>query len=116
MILTHLVQFEFFHGATLGEPPVSISLTLTDANNNPIPNLSGLRWSWWDEPVVNAQSAPSVTGTGATTDANGVFSVTTLAGSTLSTGQTGWIEITDSDGTTTQVPVANVAAGPLTVQ
>lgn len=95
----------------------SISVTLTDANNAPLANLTGLRWAWWDQPVVNSQASPSVTGTAATTDASGVFSVTTLAGSTLTAaGQIGWLEVTDSDGTSSQSPVANVAAGPITVQ
>jgi hypothetical protein len=64
---------------------------------------------------VNAQIASTVNGTGATTDASGVLSVTTLTGSALSAGQTGWIEVTDSDGTVGQSPIGKVAAGPITV-
>jgi len=93
----------------------SISVTLTDANNNAIANLTGLKWAWWDQATLNMQVAPTAQGTGASTDASGVFSVTTLAGSALGPGQVGWLEVSDSDGTTTQSPVANVAAGPITV-
>ncbi len=93
----------------------SISVILTDALNAVIPNLTGLRWAGWDQPTLNAQVAPTVKGTGASTNGSGVFSVTTLSGSALTAGQVGWIEITDSDGTTTQSPVGKVAAGPITV-
>ncbi len=102
-----------YSGITASPPVVAILLTLTDASNLPIPNLTGLRWAWWDQPIVNSQASPSVTGTGASTDASGVFSVTVLTGSMLSPGGIGWIEVTNSDGTVTQSPVANIAAGPL---
>ena len=93
----------------------TISVVLTDANNRPVANLTGLRWAWWDEPVVSDQAAPALSGSGASTNASGVFSVTALAGSTLTDGEVGWLEVTDCDGTITQAPVAKVAAGPIAV-
>lgn len=101
---------------TLAPPFVpTISVILTDAANAVIAGLTGLRWAWWDDPIVNSQVAPTVTGTGASTDGSGVFSVTTLSGSALTAGQTGWIEITDSDGTVGQTPVGKIAGGPVEV-
>ncbi len=114
MVLTHLILFNFFHGATIGVTALSLSVTLTDLNNDAIPNLTGLKWAFWDDPIVNTQVAPTVTGTGATTDSSGVFTVS-LAGSALGVGDTGWVEITDSDGTVSQSPIGKVAAGPVVV-
>lgn len=93
----------------------SISVTLTDVLNVAIPGLTGLIWAWWDSPVVSSQVAPAAQGTGATTDAAGAFSITTLPGSALTVGQTGWLEVTDSDGTVGQSPIGKVAAGPIVV-
>lgn len=93
----------------------SITVILTDVNNAVIPNLTGLKWAWWDSPVVSSQVTPTATGTGATTNGSGLFSIGTLTGTALTSGQTGWIEITNSDGTVSQSPVGKVAAGPVTV-
>lgn len=93
----------------------SITVTLTDALNAAIPNLSGLSWAWWDDPILATQVAPDDNGTGATTDSNGVFSIGTLSGSSLASGQTGWLEVTDSDGTVGQSPIGKVAAGPVVI-
>lgn len=93
----------------------SISVILTDAANAPIANLTGLLWAWWDVSTLNTQTSPAIKGSGASTNAAGVFSVTTLTGSALSAGGVGWLEVTNSDGTVSQAPVAKVAAGPIQV-
>tara|TARA_R110000868_G_scaffold323523_5_gene584456 strand:- start:393 stop:761 length:369 start_codon:yes stop_codon:yes gene_type:complete len=108
------VAFQY-SGILAGAVAVSISVTLTDASNLPIASLTGLRWAWWDSSTLSTQVAPVIKGSGATTDTSGVFSVTTLTGSALTAGQVGWIEVSDSDGTTSQSPVAKVAAGPVPV-
>lgn len=92
----------------------SISVTLTNLNDVAIPNLSGLKWAWWDQVTPDLDAAPTDTGTVGTTDANGLFTVS-LPNSTLTTGQTGWITITDSDGNVDQSPIGKVAAGPVQV-
>lgn len=102
-------------GSLVFRTGVTISVRLTNNNNQPLPNLTGLKWAWWDQPVLNTQIAPTDTGTGATTDTEGVFSVTSLPNSALSAGQRGWLEITNSDGDPGQTPVGKVAAGPVTV-
>ena len=93
----------------------TISIILTDAANVAIANLTGLYWSWWDSVTFSAQGSRKTGGTGATTDATGTFSVTTLTGSALTAGQTGWIEISNSDGTPANNATGKVAAGPVTV-
>lgn len=93
----------------------AITVTLTDVLNVPIPNLTGLKVAWWDNPLLVSQGAAQVTFTAQTTNASGVLSVNSLSGSSLTAGQTGWIEVTDSDGTISQVPIGKIAGGPITV-
>ena len=94
----------------------TISITLTDASNAVLASLSGLSWAWWDDPDLATQVAPTVQGSGASTDGSGVFSVTTLTGSGLTAaGQVGWITISDSDGDPANNATYSVAAGPVEV-
>lgn len=86
----------------------SIAVTLTDANNDPIPSLSGLDWAWFDQLRPKDLAAPTDQGMGATTDASGVFSVTSLPNSTLTAGQQGRLIVADAAGN-------DVASGPVTV-
>lgn len=102
-------------GYAAGAYSPTINVILTDASNVPIASLTGLRWSWWDQPTLDTQVAPIIQGTGASTNGSGVFSVTAVTGSALTAGQVGWLEVTDSDGTTSQSPVGKVAAGPVTL-
>ena len=109
------VNLIVIRGYTSAAYTPTISVTLKDLNNAIVPNLTGLAWAWWDSPNVASQVAPTVKGSGATTNSSGVFSITMLTGSALTAGQIGWIEITNSDGTVSQSPVGKVAAGPIQV-
>lgn len=93
----------------------TISVTLTDVNNAIIPNLSGLYVAWWDDPLIVDGTAATLTWSGQSTNSSGMLSVTSVPGSALAAGEVGWIEVTNSDGTITQSPVAKVAAGPIQV-
>src|SRR5215471_1127216 len=96
----------------------TISVRLVDIRTGqPAINLTGLRWAWWDLPLVDEQTTESakVGGSGASTDGLGMFSVVDITGTTLVAGDIGWLEVTNSDGTVTQSPVGKVAAGPVTV-
>lgn len=78
----------------------SLNLILTDEFGNPIPNLTGLRWFYYpDSPanIITNTLTPSAWGSGATTDANGLFSVSSIDGPNVAAGN-GYIVITDSDG------------------
>jgi len=86
----------FEQGAVAGQ---TITLILDDgaATPNPLPGLSGLKWAWFDEVTPNLFNAPTDKGAAGSTDGSGEL-VLTLPNTTLTTGQTGWLEITDSTG------------------
>lgn len=92
----------------------SASLTLTDAAGTPWASLTGLKWAFFDQVTPNLFAAPVAKGTAGTTNASGVMTVS-IAGTSLATGATGWLAVTDSDGTTTQTPAAKAFGGPVAV-
>lgn len=91
----------------------TVSVTLTTDGTTAAASLSGLKWAFWDSAAPQYQSAPLVQGTGGSTNASGVF-VAKVA-TALSSGSTGWLVVTDSDGTTTQSPSHKEFSGPVTV-
>lgn len=74
------------------------TLTLTTNGTTPAASVTGISWAWYDAAPPTLSSLPAVTGTGASTDASGVFDVA-IAATTLSTGQTGTLLAIKSDGT-----------------
>jgi pimeloyl-ACP methyl ester carboxylesterase len=91
----------------------TITLTVRDRNGNPRAGLSGLRWSWSDGITPDRREYPVDRGTAASTNGSGVLSLTVY--SRLSSGGVGWLDITNSDGTTTQSPAAIAFSGPVAV-
>lgn len=74
------------------------SITLYAENGStPKASVTGLQWAWWDSATPNFSLAPSVSGTGASTNGSGVFSVS-VVGSVLAPGQTGTLLIYKTDG------------------
>jgi hypothetical protein len=73
-------------------------LTLTTNGTTPAASLTGIRWAWWDAAPPDLSTAPVDSGTGATTDASGVFSVE-LQNTTLASGDTGTLLAIINDGT-----------------
>ena len=96
-----------------GQPATTktATLALTSDGTTPRANLTGLKWSWWDQATPDLSEYPTDKGTGATTNASGVFSVTVRTN--LATAATGWLVVTDSDGTTAQSPAAKAFSGPV---
>ena len=94
-------------------PPVSVTVTLTTDGTALAANLTGLTWAFWDSPTPKYQSRPTAQGVNASTNASGVFSVKVY--SSLTTGQVGWLVVTNSDGTTTQNPAHKEFSGPVAV-
>jgi hypothetical protein len=92
----------------------SESITLVDINGNALASLSGLKWAFFDQVSPGAFTAPSVQGNSGVTDVGGNFAVD-ITGTTLPTGGTGWLTVTDSDGTVTQSPSGRVFSGPVVV-
>lgn len=72
-------------------------LTLTTNGTTPVASLTGIRWAWWDAAPPDLSTAPVDSGTAATTDASGLFSVE-LTNTTLSSGDTGTLLAIISDG------------------
>ena len=77
----------------------SVQLTLTDEQGTPIPNLTGLKWAWFDQATPDLFLAPTDKGANESTDGSGNL-VVEIPNSTLNSGQTGWLTVTDSDGNT----------------
>lgn len=60
-------------------------------------SLSNLEWAWFDQIKPSLFGAPTDKGSVESTTADGVL-VLNLPNSTLSAGQVGWLELTNSDG------------------
>lgn len=101
-------------GITATDGNRSVSMVLTTDGTTPAANLSGLRWAWFDQATPDAMLAPTDKGTGESTDATGLL-VIPLANTAKLSGETGWLIVTNSDGTTTQSPGAKAFSGPVQV-
>lgn len=89
----------------------TVTVTLTADGTTPFASLSGLKWAWWDSATPDLMGMPSDQGAVETTDASGVLSIT--VNSTLGAGATGWLVVTDSDGTADQDPPHKAFSGPV---
>lgn len=92
----------------------SVTLTLTTDGSTPAASLSSLKWAFFDEATPDGFTAPAAQGAVESTDGSGVL-VLDITGSTLYDGDTGWLIVTDSDGTTTQSPAHKAFSGPVVV-
>lgn len=80
-----------------------------------MPSLTGLKWAFYDTTDPSGwTTGPVDNGSGESTDGSGDL-VVSLTNTTLTAGQTGWLIVTDSDGTTTQSPPCRSFCGPVTV-
>jgi len=104
------LPLEFNGGVTATEKTASVNLV--NAANAAQASLTGLKWAWFDNVTPDGFVAPTDQGTGETTDGSGVLTVT-IANSTKTSGQVGWLIVTDSDGTTSMVHKA--FSGPVAV-
>lgn len=89
-----------------------ISVTLVNASGTPQASLSSLKWAWFDQVNPASFTAPTASGSAGTTDGSGVCTVN-VYGSSLTSGQVGWLLVTNSDGTTSMVHKA--FSGPVAV-
>lgn len=90
------------------------TVQLVDTSNAPRASLTGLKWAWFDEVTPDLFNAPTDKGTGEVTDGSGVL-VVDLPNTLKSSGQVGWLIVTNSDGTTTQSPAHKAFSGPVAV-
>lgn len=89
-------------------------VALTTDGSTPAASLTGLKWAWFDQATPDGFAAPTDKGAAETTDASGQL-VILLPNTTKAAGQTGWLIVTDSDGTTTQSPAHKAFSGPVQV-
>lgn len=83
--------------ATASGSTRSFSITLYTALGVPLANATGLRCSFFDQPLPDSFLAPVYRTATATTNSSGVLSLT-LTGSALASGAVGWLDVTNSDG------------------
>lgn len=91
----------------------SVTLTLTTDGSTAAASLTGLKWAFFDA-MPGSFAAPVAQGTTETTNGSGSL-VLDITGSALAPGATGWLIVTDSDGTTTQDPAGKAFSGPVVV-
>lgn len=91
----------------------TITLTLTSDGTTPRASLTGLKCEFWNEPSPALHNTPSCIVLGASTNGSGVMTISVET--TLGSGGTGYLLVTDTDGTTTQSPAPKAFAGPVTV-
>lgn len=92
----------------------SVTVTLVDSAGDPIVSETSLKWAWFDEVTPDLFAAPTDQGDAESTDASGVLTIL-IPNSVLEDGDTGWLIVTDSDGTTTQAPAHKAFSGPAEV-
>jgi plastocyanin len=97
-----------------GGTATTASVTLTLDGTSPAANLTGLKWAFFDQVNPGSFATPTAKGTSGTTNSSGVFT-TSITGTALTVGATGWLMITNSDGTTTQSPACKSFCAPVTV-
>lgn len=77
----------------------SLALTLYgEDGTTPEANRTGLNWAFYDEPTPDLFTSPSAQGSGASTNGSGVVTLD-ISGTSLAPGATGWLTISNSDGT-----------------
>lgn len=92
----------------------TVTLTLTTDGSSAAASRTGLHWAFFDQTQPSAFLAPTAKGSGASTNGSGVLSVS-ITGTALAVGATGWLVVTNSDGTPGQSPAAEVFSGPVVV-
>ena len=92
----------------------TVTITLTDNAGTPLPNLTALKWSFFDEATPDLLLAPVNQASNGVTDGSGIFSVS-VPGSSLNLGEIGYLVVSDTDGTEVQTPAQKAFAGPVVV-
>ena len=87
----------------------TVSLTVSDANGNPLASLAGLSWSWFDQEDAGLLVAPTDQGAIENTDPAGLLEIP-LDGSALTEGQIGTLVLRSDDGTS--FALYNLEVGP----
>lgn len=94
-------------------PARVISLQLRDKQGNAVGGLTNLKWAWFDQPDPSQFTAPSEQGAVPSLGVGGVLTIQ-LTNTALTSGDTGWLVITDSNGNSANIHKA--FSGPVTIQ
>lgn len=102
----YLTDMTLTQGTVVDPLPLkSITVTLQDESFNNLANVSGLHWFWSDQNDPSLITSVTTSGTAGSIDANGKLTLF-LSNSTLSSGQTGWLDVYDpATGRTFSGPV-----------
>jgi hypothetical protein len=87
-------------------PTVTLRLFATPAGSSVVGSATGIEWAWYDDATTLLEAladTPTVTGSGASSDASGYLSLT-LAGSTKTTGERGFLLFSDCTGAVDENP------------
>lgn len=111
---SHFQQSDYvaFFNRCFNKANRTVTLSLKFPGGAAAASLSALKWAFYETATPEAKrTAPVATGTGGTTDASGVITLT--VSTHLSPGETGWLTVTDSNGN----PASdhNAFSGPVTV-
>jgi hypothetical protein len=87
-------------GAVTAQAARTVTLTLVDSNGAPRANLTGIKWSIFDQVTPDAQAVAVDQGVGATTNGSGVITLSVF--STKAAGANVWLTLSNSDGTVGQ--------------
>jgi hypothetical protein len=93
-------------GVTPTTPTVTLRLFATPAGSSVVASATGIEWAWYDDATTLLEAladTPTVTGSGASSDASGYLSLT-LAGSVKTTGERGFLLFSDCTGAVDENP------------
>lgn len=89
-----------------GVATVTLRLFATPAGSSVVASATGIEWAWYDNATTLLEAladTPTVTGSGASSDASGYLSLT-LTGSTKATGERGFLLFSDCTGAVDENP------------
>ena len=92
----------------------TVTITLVNSVGATLPSLTGLKWALFDQATPDLLVAPSSKGSGASTNGAGVLQLI-IPTTGLAVNGTGWLIVSDSDGTTTQSPASKAFSAPVIV-
>lgn len=90
-----------------------VTVTLVDSQGAPRSNLTGIKWAFFETTTPDLWAVPVSQGSGATTNALGVMSVSVLT--VLPSGATGSVVFTDATGSATQFPPPKAVVAAVSV-
>lgn len=88
---------------------------LESSSGTPAANATGLKWAVFQEVTPNLFTAPVAQGSAAAITGGTGTCTLDISATDLDAGATAWVDLSNSDGTTTQSPLASFFSGPVVV-